>query len=1207
MRPKLLEIEGLQSFRDVQRIDFDRLGETGLFGIFGPTGSGKSTVLDAITFTLYGKVKRAERGTQGIINTNHKTAKVSFTFELLKDGSRKTYRVERTYQRKKDSDNSCEPKVVRLIEITEVGEIPLCDKASEVSSSIEELLGLSHDDFTRAVVLPQNSFQEFLFLDNAKKREMLERIFYLEEYGKQLAEKLTRKMSGLRSRIERLSGELKGYIDATDEAVDKARETLRLAAAERIRVETELKLLEAKYHEAKEVWQLVQELSGVEHKEQEHLALKETVNAKRVKLEKAVKADGLLEIIHKKKELFEKLHQTEQDLGLVMEKLQGVVSSLDEIKQKYEGLKGEAATEQPKLVGLKTRLADALGIKNEIQVIQEKINELQLAAVKLKQEISEKSGVIGKETAELAAQELSLSQLRLKMDPLKVDPEYRQQIQTGITLENEAKTLGANVNELNIQVEKLNEVIREMEERLNQIQEKLSRSQAALEDLKAEKQNHANSLPEDRNSVLKYKEEFHALQAVYDGLKPRKNELNGINSRLVQQQSSLKGLREKVLTLEKDKSTAEALYDRSKLAVEHAAAALNKNTAYTLSKTLKEGEACPVCGSEHHPSPPAPADGTELAVLEKRVQAAEKGLTEAEKALRDAENACLVEREKVKSLSEQMTQTAQELESKIKAYEAEKLRLPAELRALELEELQIELDKRNNLSKEKLQAIETWEKKQEEYQKEILRLGELLAQDKLVETGIAAALKVNRENRERSAEALEDAVVSFNAGQAKHLEFLLQHKIESAAAELKRLADSDREWNSLQKQQEQTQESLNRKKKLLVQLNQELAEPNSQNAKAEADQSNLAAQINDKKTRLKELAGDADIEGEIKRIDAKLEQYVRLDKQYQENIGVLEAQHNGLTAQKTSLENQKNIYSESHTSEEVKLKAALLDKGFADSDEVEQSVLSQEKQKVLSAEIDVFEQEERKIKLQKDLTLRKLDSRSVTEEEWKQLSNGYQEMAAGKEECVSQSEVAKNNYNLLKGRHEKYLELKNLFVAQANKYDLLDQIYRLLRGDRGKDNSFIDFIAEERLRYVAAKASETLALMTKYRYALELDTNAGFIIRDNANGGVNRPVNSLSGGETFLTSLALALALSEQIQLKGQSPLEFFFLDEGFGTLDSNLLDTVIDALERLSKKERVIGLISHVPELRSRIARRLIVDPPSSQGDGSRVKIELA
>ena len=110
MRPKLLEIEGLQSFTDTQVIDFEKLGETGLCGIFGPTGSGKSTILDAITFALYGRVKRAENGTQGIINSRCDTARVAFTFELGKDSNKKTYRVERTYRRRKKSPNSCEPK-----------------------------------------------------------------------------------------------------------------------------------------------------------------------------------------------------------------------------------------------------------------------------------------------------------------------------------------------------------------------------------------------------------------------------------------------------------------------------------------------------------------------------------------------------------------------------------------------------------------------------------------------------------------------------------------------------------------------------------------------------------------------------------------------------------------------------------------------------------------------------------------------------------------------------------------------------------------------------------------------------------------------------------------------------------------------------------------------------------------------------------------
>ncbi|MFZ3102160.1 MAG: AAA family ATPase [Desulfitobacteriaceae bacterium] len=1207
MRPKLLEIEGLQSFRDVQKIDFDCLGETGLFGIFGPTGSGKSTVLDAITFTLYGKVKRAERGTQGIINTNLKTTKVAFTFELLKDGNRKTYRVERTYQRKKGSDNSCEPKVARLIEVTEVGEIPVCDKAMEVSSSIEELLGLSHDDFTRAVVLPQNSFQEFLLLDNAKKREMLERIFYLEEYGKQLGEKLNRKMSRLKSQIDRLSGELSAYVDASDEAVEEARNAMETATLERAKVEIELKQLEANYNEAKAVWLLVQELSAVNHKELQHLVARETVYIKKVQLEKALKADGLIEMIRNKKELFVKLQKTEKLLQEIMDRLPGVFSSLNETKQKYEALKNEAVIEQPKLVGLKTRLEDAWGIKTEIQVIQIKVKQLQSVTTTLVDQISHKSGVIGKETGEFEVLEQGLSQLRVETGPLKIEPEYRLLMQEGAKLENEVGTLFKNLDELNAKAGALKGVVTGMEQKLDQIKEKLSLSQKALDTRNAEKLNQDSLKPEDRNSVLQYREDLHALQTLYDGLKFRQNELEGMNSKLVKQQSTLKEFAEKKLILEDAKVKAESLHGHLKLELGQAIKALDRNAAYLLSQNLKEGEACPVCGSEHHPHPLALAEGTELSVLERQVENAEKRLVEAEKALKKAETDYLLAGEQIKALNEQINQAAQELELKNKEYKQAQLGLPTELAVLELEKLRVELDRRNNLSAEKLKAIETWEKQQEVYKGEILKLNEHLAKDRLVENGCATELKVNRENREQLEKDLIGVNSSFAEKQQKHLEFLEQHKIKSVAAELKRLAENDRKMNSLQKQMEQTQELLKRKTILLEQLKEELGELNSKNIKVNADCTNLLTQIDDKQIKLKELAGDANIEDEIKRIEQKLEEYSKLDKLYQENVRALENQQNELTNQKSTLDNQRNIYTENYQSDEDKLKIALLDKGFADSDEVEKSIISKETQKALNDEINEYEQTESKIQVQKAIVLKKLDSRSITEEEWNNLSHAYQNLVLFKEECVSRSEVAKNTFKTLKAKHEKWMELNKSYSELKNKNSLLEQIQKLLRAERGKDNSFIDFIAEERLRYVAVKASETLGMMTKYRYALELDTDAGFIIRDNANGGVHRMVTSLSGGETFLTSLSLALALSEQIQLKGQSPLEFFFLDEGFGTLDNNLLDTVIDSLERLSNKERVIGLISHVPELRSRIARRLIVDPPSSSGEGSRVKIEMA
>ena len=87
--------------------------------------------------------------------------------------------------------------------------------------------------------------------------------------------------------------------------------------------------------------------------------------------------------------------------------------------------------------------------------------------------------------------------------------------------------------------------------------------------------------------------------------------------------------------------------------------------------------------------------------------------------------------------------------------------------------------------------------------------------------------------------------------------------------------------------------------------------------------------------------------------------------------------------------------------------------------------------------------------------------------------------------------------------------------------------------------------------------------------------------------------------------MSLALALSSQIQLKNQANLEFFFLDEGFGTLDSNLLEKVIESLENLKNNEKInIGLITHIEDLKERIPKKLLVSPPVSGERGSTVEL---
>ena len=116
MIPVKLEFSGLNSYREAQSVDFSQLMSHGLFGIFGPTGAGKSTVLDAITLALFGQVNRAPRQTQGIINSREKRCWVRFVFSL----SGHSYTAERLFERVKGDPYSCSVKNCRLVEAVHI-------------------------------------------------------------------------------------------------------------------------------------------------------------------------------------------------------------------------------------------------------------------------------------------------------------------------------------------------------------------------------------------------------------------------------------------------------------------------------------------------------------------------------------------------------------------------------------------------------------------------------------------------------------------------------------------------------------------------------------------------------------------------------------------------------------------------------------------------------------------------------------------------------------------------------------------------------------------------------------------------------------------------------------------------------------------------------------------------------------------------------
>nr|WP_055107418.1 SbcC/MukB-like Walker B domain-containing protein [Paenibacillus ihumii] len=280
--------------------------------------------------------------------------------------------------------------------------------------------------------------------------------------------------------------------------------------------------------------------------------------------------------------------------------------------------------------------------------------------------------------------------------------------------------------------------------------------------------------------------------------------------------------------------------------------------------------------------------------------------------------------------------------------------------------------------------------------------------------------------------------------------------------------------------------------------------------------------------------------------------------------------------------------------------AELAASPFESAAQAAEALLDEESMKSLEQQIQTHRDDERELIINLKELEAKLEGRNVTEEEWQACCEALR-LAKEQDEAALQLK-ARSHRDLedLEKRHVRWQELEKIRLQRERDAGLLAKLQSSLRG-----NAFVEYVAEEQLMNVSQAASQRLRFLTNQRYSLECDSGGGFVICDDANGGVKRPVATLSGGETFLTSLALALALSAQIQLRGQYPLQFFFLDEGFGTLDPELLDTVITSLEHLHHDHLSVGIISHVAELRARLARKLIVIPAESGGEGSRVTLE--
>lgn len=210
MKPIKLSIEGVFSYRTRQEIDFTKLSSEGIFGIFGNTGSGKSSIVEAIIFALYGKIERVSGKQIDLINLQSNKAVIDFEFEV----SGKAYRVVVNLTRTSSGHST-----KKLFYQKQEGQY----RAMEEKISGEQLTGLSYDNFCRVVIIPQGKFQDFLTLTSGERTKMLKEIFpSLKKYD------LSNTLRTMREETEGMQkekmGQLNSYSEYTIEALNERKE-----------------------------------------------------------------------------------------------------------------------------------------------------------------------------------------------------------------------------------------------------------------------------------------------------------------------------------------------------------------------------------------------------------------------------------------------------------------------------------------------------------------------------------------------------------------------------------------------------------------------------------------------------------------------------------------------------------------------------------------------------------------------------------------------------------------------------------------------------------------------------------------------------------------------------------------------------------------------------------------------------------------------
>lgn len=1068
MRPLKLTMNGFITYKGKETVDFTKFTQGSLFIISGPTGAGKTTIFDAISFALYGKISSQDRGEGEELRCQYLSPEEGKTYvELLFEVGSKEMRVIRYPRQRIKKPRGKVDLVSEEVEL--YYEDKVITSKREADEKIVEWTGLTWEQFTKIVLLPQGEFRKFLTAASDEKEEILRKIFDTVRYQKFSEE--------VRTRHQLLQKKYAGLEQKVNLSVSSLEEDLLKKMGEYRKNDC------LPFHFYGEVEHILEEekkdmLSKAGDLEKEAGVLGERNEKQAVLIHKAKEHNSDIEVFFRRKEELQALVEKEEEFEKYKRRL--------ELAQKATILSIKEGELNRRREGL--------------QKLQEGMEELKRRRTSL--EVEHRSVQIEYE---------SLGQMEEEGEKLvRQEEQLKREIEQLDLLEKKQK----EEKVLNLKYE---EIIKEgqiLKQRFIKLEEILQNLSSPLETMQAESRN----LMEYKSQSSKREKDVELLREVYRQLKI----ILGEERACRESEIRLPKLEEQ-LSLEQEKLTKNT-------------EDFEKQILQVYASSLKEGDPCPLCGSLHHP---------DIVHIDNSVT--KEGLEKQRKKLNEMQALVIEVRENIVQSKKSLLNLKEGLMQQI-------------FRLEKIEELEEGFD-------------EEYELKLLELKKGAEGLHHLEGEETI--RNLLTLAKDLGENRK----ALWELVERKKEASEKKLETLQSQQAEEEKRK--------RERESLQKRlyEMQTEEALYREKR--------------KNCREEIERRKEVFQAIDsgETEKLKRQEALETLERKKNFLKEKMKEIKTIYQRTADELNRTSGKLNALL--ETRLEEEK-LYRE-----QAKLWEEERNLLFETEDDYRKNLLGETEIRAGMRKVQEYEEAKRDLRVEMETLDQRLESKDrielpPLEEEKREMEERLELIAALKEELSLKTNQVVQVLSVLK-------EVMREQERDRSLRENLSVLNRLCSGENASRATLETYVLMYYFEEVLAHANQRLYRMTDGQYSLYRKEdnfkgnrrNRGLELEIlDANVGKRRNTTTLSGGEGFLASLSLALGLSDTMMNQvGQIEVHTLFIDEGFGTLDREKLQNAIECLLELTGQHRLIGIISHVEELKQDIPNKILVEYQKDRG----------